>query len=516
MRTLRTHTAFLAIAGLGLGLRLLLAYVLFPDQGLATDLGFFASWAQTLATVGPGSFYASAASANYPPGYPYLLWLVGVVAQPLGHLLGTTSDQAIVGLIKLPAIAADMAIALLLYRAGRRWLGTRAGLIAAALYLFIPVTWYDSALWGQVDAVGAFVMLASLVLLIDGWSEAAAAVAAFSILIKPQDAIVAVVVAAVLVRRHWLRPGSGPQPTLGRRLSVLDDWLGGLLREQGPVRLGTSAVAAGLAGILPLLPFDIIRLAPASLADVPVIGHVAGLVSLVLSLGDQFSVLTVNAYNPWALVGPQPLAGLMGGSGGSWTPDSLIIAAGLPAYLVSAALLGTAALIVVVGLLRRDGMVPILLGFSILALAFYLLPTRVHERYLFAFFAPATLLAVTGVRWLMGYGALGILNAINIHAVLAAPLAVAFGNGFGGGGFGGAGVRGSPGGFGGALGTISDISLPFAAFARSEPVVVAVALGQTLIFAVLLVIWGLLVLRPAVPRPWLVRARTATASPPNP
>jgi hypothetical protein len=514
MRTLRRHTAFLAIAGLGLVLRLLLAYVVFPDQGLATDLGFFASWAQTLANVGPGSFYASAASANYPPGYPYLLWLVGLLAQPLAHLLGTTSDQAIVALIKLPAIAADMAIALLLYRAGRRWLGVRAGLVAAALYLFIPVTWYDSALWGQVDAVGAVVMLASLLLLIDGWSEAAAALAAFSILVKPQDAIVAVVVGAVLVRRHWLRPGSGPQPALGRRLAIVDDRLGGVLREQGPVRLGTSALAAALAGILPLLPFDIIRLAPASLADVPVIGHVAGLISLVLSLGNQFSVLTVNAYNPWALVGPQPLAGLMGGSGGSWTPDSLVIAAGLPAYIVSAAMLGTAAVIVVVGLLRRDGMVPILLGFSILALAFYLLPTRVHERYLFAFFAPATLLAVTGVGWLVGYGAVGILNAVNIHAVLAAPLTVTFGNGFRGGfggTFGGAGVRGPFGGFGG----VSDITLPFAAFARSEPVVLTVVLGQTLAFAVLLVIWALLVLRPAVPRSWPARARSTAASRPN-
>ena len=69
-------------------------------------------------------------------------------------------------LLKIPAIVADIALAALLYGAARRWFGGRAGLLAAAIYLFIPVTWYDSALWGQVDAVGTLVMVAALVLLV--------------------------------------------------------------------------------------------------------------------------------------------------------------------------------------------------------------------------------------------------------------------------------------------------------------------------------------------------------------
>ena len=32
------------------------------------------------------------------------------------------------------------------------------GLIAAALYVFNPVTWYDAAVWGQTDSVGALVL----------------------------------------------------------------------------------------------------------------------------------------------------------------------------------------------------------------------------------------------------------------------------------------------------------------------------------------------------------------------
>ena len=44
--------------------------------------------------------------------------------------------------------------------------------------------------------------------------------------------------------------------------------------------------------VLPLLPFDIASMGPASLADVPVVGHVAGLVVLFVSGGGQYGVLT--------------------------------------------------------------------------------------------------------------------------------------------------------------------------------------------------------------------------------
>src|SRR5207237_10536 len=173
---------------------------------------------------------------------------------------------------KVPAILADLGIAAVLYSAGRRWLGERAGLGAAALYLFIPVTWYDSALWGQVDAVGALLLITSLVLLIERQSEAAIA------------------------------------------LAVL------------------------------------------------------------------------------ALLGATPLAQIIGGSGGSWTADSLAVG-GTTAFILGASALAAVGLVVAGGLLVRDGRMPILLGFAIVAFAFYAVPTRVHERYLFPFFTAGALLA---------------------------------------------------------------------------------------------------------------------------
>ena len=444
MTALAKRSPFLAILAGGLLLRVLLAFVLFPKQGFSTDMQLFASWATTLARVGPGSFYATATGADYPPGYLYILWL-----------LGNAPASALPLLLKVPAILADLGIALIVYVAARRSLGERAGLIAAALYLFIPVTWYDSALWGQVDAVGALLLIASLVLLIEKQSEAAIALAVLAILVKPQEAIGLVVVLPVLVRRH-------------------------LILSESRLRLLSSAFAGAAALVLPLVPFDI--------------GGVPGLVRLFQSDADGYSVLTANAFNVWALVGPTPLAQIFA-SGGSWTPDSLVVAGGMTALTLGAVALVAVGLVVAGGLLVRDGRVPILLGFAIVAFAFYAVPTRVHERYLFPFFTAGALLAAEFVAASVGYLVIGALNAINLHAVLAAPLSITSGvGGFGRGAGPGAGRAG--GGFGGLATQISAIRLPFADLARSEIVVALVALGQTAALVALLVAWCVLVIRP--------------------
>jgi dolichyl-phosphate-mannose-protein mannosyltransferase len=486
---------FLVILVAGLALRLALAYFVFPSQGFASDLEQFRNWASSLAQAGPGSFY-QATGANYPPGYMYVLWLLGELSGPVGSLLGASASQATLLLLKLPAIAADGAIAVLLYRVATSWFGGRAGLIAAALYLFVPVAWYDSALWGQVDAVGSLLMLAALVALVDGWSEPATVLAVLSVLVKPQDAVCLVVVVPVLVRRHLLRVDTGPQPELGARMSALDARLGGLLRDQGPIRLATSAALGALAGIVLLLPFDIESLAPASLSTVPVIGQVAGLISLFGSAAGQFDVLTANAFNGWALAGPSPLSAIAGSGGGTWTADSLTVIGGATAVQLGAAGLVLVGLLVAGGLMLRDGRLPIFLAFAVTAFAFYAVPTRVHERYLFAFFPVGALLASGFLGGWFIYLLTGALNAVNLHAVLGsskeigglAPGSGGFGSGFGGGGFGG-GFRGGFGGGGFGGGGVTSLNLPFVDVARSEPVVFAVAVGQTAAFAALMIAW---------------------------
>src|SRR5207249_6511736 len=153
---LETPTGLIALFAAGLVVRLLIA----PHAGFYCDLRLFRMWATRLGDVGPHSFYVQGQFADYPPGYLYVLWLLGKLSATPGYLL-----------LKLPAILADLGLA---WVAGtfaariaptslKKRLPVRA-LVAAAV-LFNPAVIALSAGWGQVDAVPALLVLSSLLLL---------------------------------------------------------------------------------------------------------------------------------------------------------------------------------------------------------------------------------------------------------------------------------------------------------------------------------------------------------------
>ena len=230
----------------GLALRLLIAYVLFPGSGFESDLSSYASWASSMAEYGPAGFYANAGFADYPPAYLYVLWLVGTLS---GAAVSATE------LIKLPPILLDVLVGFVIYRLVRGWTwpsprSEALALAAAALYVFNPVSFYDSALWGQTDAAGALVILLGLAALIRGNSEGAAAFAATAALVKPQFGVVLIpIVAAVLIKRHLLRSGSGPRqaPWAPRRA-------GGLAERASGAHPAADRVRGGLGRLLPHRP----------------------------------------------------------------------------------------------------------------------------------------------------------------------------------------------------------------------------------------------------------------------
>ena len=113
-----------------------------------------------------------------------------------------------------------------------------------------------------------------------------------------------------------------------------------------------------------------------------------------------YSFLTVNAYNPWALIGSNggtPLA-----FGGVWTgrPTPCPLLGPLPGVLIGARCWSAASWSAMVRIAWRDDRRSILVVAAFLALGFFMLPTRVHERYLFPIFALLPLLAVLDRRWL--------------------------------------------------------------------------------------------------------------------
>ena len=405
LRASAATPALVILLLLGLVLRLTIAYVLWPASGFESDIASYTAWAHRLYELGPGRFYEPGVFADYPPAYLYLLWIGSHVTAFVhgGNLAAVSSD-----VLKLGPILADIGVAAALYAICRRWArerpdAQRLGLIAAGLYLFNPVTWYDSALWGQTDSVGALVILLCVAALIRGNSEGAAVLAVLAALVKPQFGIVvAPIVAAVLLRRHLFAPGSGPRNRPWAPSAGVRDWLS---REQGLIRLVSSA-AIGLATLLLLIT-------PFNLSVIDFIGRMAG-------TAGGYPWLSVNAYNPWALLGSageQPLI-----LGFRWSSDTVPFLGPLPAVAIGAALLVGGFLL---GMLRvgwRDDRRSILLVAIFLALAFFVLPTRVHERYLFPVFALLPLLAVLDRRWLLALIGLSVGALINFHGILTTPL----------------------------------------------------------------------------------------------
>lgn len=391
----------------GLLLRLFLAYVLLPGSGFASDIGTFIAWAANLAQSGPGGFYANGQFADYPPGYLYVLWLIGGLGHILAPLAGGDADSAISALIKIPPIVADIAIGYVLYRLVRSWRGMRPdaerlGLIAAGIYVFNPVTWYDSAIWGQTDSIGTLVVLLSVAALIRGNAEGASILAILAALIKPQFGVVALpVVGIVLLRRHLLRPGTMPQHEVLMPRAIR----GWFEHERGVWRLLSSAVAALIVLIALLLPFSL---------DIP------GFLRQMAETAGGYPYLSVNAYNPWSLLGAggsSPLA-----FGGGWSSDTVGLLGPLPGLLIGAVLLALGFLLGVVRLAWLDDRRSIIVVTLLLALGFFMLPTRVHERYMFPIFAFLPLLAAVSRRWMIATVVLSIAAFINMHGILTTPL----------------------------------------------------------------------------------------------
>ena len=350
---LDTRAALAGMFALAFAIRLLIA----PHAGYYADLKIFQGWSVLLDDFGIRHFYAGN-WADYPPGYLYVLWLLGKVSAPPGYVL-----------LKLPAMLGDLGLA---------WIaGTFATRIAppsvkeqwpvrplvAAAVLFNPAMIMVSAVWGQVDVVPAVFVLLSLFLLFTGPQafrrELAASLSlAIAVAMKPQACFVFPVMVYALYRRHLhRRPRS--------------EWANGVLK--------IAANGAVLVGFLFLsaLPFD---LSP---------------VKLLRFYGDSASnypFTSANAFNLWGVVG-------------FWRRDSpgaggYVAVAGVPAvYLGMLALV--AAVAVVVWRAHREverggnEMRVLTIAAAASSLLAFALLTRMHERYMFyalAFLAPVVFL----------------------------------------------------------------------------------------------------------------------------
>lgn len=296
--------------------------------GFAGDLRLFTSWAQQITYLGPAHTYLPGFFLDYPPGYLYCLWVAGLVARAL-HASG---DMLRV-IVECPPLVADFFLAASIYALVRRGRSETIALIALLMVALNPALVFDTVVWGQCDSVLTLTMLASILALLDERYELGFAMAAISVLMKPQGLIL---------------------------LPVLVLWTLRHADRHAWVRCMLAFIAMALIGIAPFQ-----------------IGHPwSWIVDLYASTAAGFQETSVNAFNLMALLG------------GIRLPDSGTIA-GYSYYAVGMLLLvplyGFVAWIVWTGRTAR----PLLFASFISIFGFFMLAPRMHERYIY----PAIVLA---------------------------------------------------------------------------------------------------------------------------
>jgi 4-amino-4-deoxy-L-arabinose transferase-like glycosyltransferase len=403
----------LGLLALGLAFRLIIAYLL-PGSGFKVDVDAFRYWADNLASQGLYGFYDRPFFHDYTPGYLYVLWLVGLI----GHVLGGIGD-----LIKLPPVLADLALAVVV-RSMALELGAsrRAARLAAIVILFNPVTWFDSVVWGQVDSVGVVFLLLAIRELWRDRPERSAVLTVVAAIIKPQLGILVPVVAAVMIRRALMpRRGFGDEepPEPGATTTAWE------ARVRGWIRIVTTGAAGLATAIVVSLPFGL---------------SLPGLVTQIFKTAGGYPYLSVNAWNPWALLS---LDGRGVAESGQWVCDIAVRPSGpltigpftivgaqtqtcepaftfggVPAVAVGAVLLLAVFIAVLWVVASRPDRRTILVGTTVLAIAFFVVPTRVHERYLFPLVALGLIAAAVSLRWRIAYALACVAMFANMYTVL--------------------------------------------------------------------------------------------------
>ena len=189
---------FLAIFIVSLLIRIVSSVVYVGNE---SDMGCFMSWSDMVFNDGIGQFYKSDAFHDYPPGYMYILYIVGAVKSLFGVQYGSPMCLLIT---KLPAVIADMITGYLVYRIASKKTDEVFSAILSGMYLLCPAIILDSAVWGQTDAVFTLFIVIMCYLVTEKKLVASYFVFAVAILIKPQSLILTPVLICAIIDQVFL------------------------------------------------------------------------------------------------------------------------------------------------------------------------------------------------------------------------------------------------------------------------------------------------------------------------
>jgi dolichyl-phosphate-mannose-protein mannosyltransferase len=226
-------------------------------------------------------------------------------------------------MVKIVPNIFDLGTALLIYLFVRKQTTIKLSILSVALYAFNPAVIHNTAVWGQFDSVYTFFLILSLILALKSKPLPSAAVFAIGLLTKPQAIALLPLVAFLIYKKNGLKT------------------------------LLISILVFSATIFLVILPFQWSN--PITFLSKIYFGAYGG-----------YAYTSINAFNLWALYG-------------LWAPDGNF-------FILGWILFGAFAVFVLYFLHKRfevSGEMIGIFGAFMLFFTFFMLPTRIHERYLF-------------------------------------------------------------------------------------------------------------------------------------
>ena len=191
-------TGFIVLMAVAFIARVVIAPLI---EGYQNDLSCFKGWTYQAANEPITSFYNDGGFFDYPPGSIYLFAVIGHIRNLLN--INIDSGAGLI-LLKMPAILADLATALLIFLFARKKVKETTALGLSILYLFNPCVFINSAVWGQIDSIAALLVFMVLIFIVDDKLIIAAALFAVAVMIKWQSGfLVLALFFALLRKKDW-------------------------------------------------------------------------------------------------------------------------------------------------------------------------------------------------------------------------------------------------------------------------------------------------------------------------